>query len=59
MILKIIFLIMLCIPIACFISYLIIDTAIDLKNSKRTRKRRNKSISKDESSKKRHLRVAK
>ncbi|QZY55310.1 hypothetical protein [Crassaminicella profunda] len=59
MILKLIFLIMLCIPIACLQLYLVIDTAKDLKKPKKAKIRKKQSVSSTEPMKKNHLRVAK
>ncbi|TCO78620.1 hypothetical protein [Marinisporobacter balticus] len=58
MIFKLIFLIMLCVPIGCFQCYLVLDAAKDLKKAKKDVIEIKSSV-RDVYSKKDHLRVAK
>ncbi|QXM06884.1 hypothetical protein [Crassaminicella indica] len=59
MVLKLIFLIMLCIPIACFQIYLLADAVKDLKKTKTSMRRKEKSRHLKSSMKKNHLKIAK
>ncbi|MCT4607018.1 MAG: hypothetical protein N4A64_13125 [Marinisporobacter sp.] len=59
MILKLILLIMLCIPIACLQLYLLVDTVKDLKNPKKSKKRTKQSMYSKENTRGNYLKIAK
>ncbi|WZL73418.1 hypothetical protein QBE52_01420 [Clostridiaceae bacterium 35-E11] len=59
MIIKIIFLIMLCIPIGCFQHYLLVEAAKDLKKPRTSAKRASGSVYQEKYRYTKHLRLAK
>ncbi|MCT4619500.1 MAG: hypothetical protein N4A62_08910 [Marinisporobacter sp.] len=59
MILKLILLIMLCIPIACLQLYLLVDTAKDLKKPKKLKTRERQLMHSKENTRENYLKIAK